>query len=161
MTRRYPAPAANAGNRALLVAGYAQLLARPLRKIQGHSQRPAPSCQLIGPPKAAPETMPQARAADPAKTSNSNGGSACSQPLAPLKAAALRHLGRERQIQRIHTLGPRVVFELIDELDRHHSLGEDLDRRLARYAALDPEVLRAVGGDRFPRASIRIVEDGS
>jgi len=125
-------------------------ISAPLRKIQGHDQRLAPSCQPIGPLKAAPETTPQARAAD---SENSNSGSA----LASLQAAALGHLRRERQIQRIHTLGPRVVFELIDELDRRHELGPDLDNRLGRYAALGPGTLRAIGGDRFPASPVRIM----
>jgi hypothetical protein len=49
------------------------------------------------------------------------------------------------------------VFELVDELDRHHALGDDLDRRLARYAAVNPQILAAVGGDRFPEAPLRAV----
>jgi len=55
----------------------------------------------------------------------------------------------------VHRLGPRVTFELLGELDRHHGLGEDLDRRLERYAALDPVILRAVGGDHFPPRPLR------
>src|SRR5205814_7680640 len=31
----------------------------------------------------------------------------------------------------------------------HHGLGDDLDRRLQRYARLDAELLHAVGDDRF------------
>jgi hypothetical protein len=127
-------------------------ISAPLRKIQGHNQRLAPSCQLIGPLKAAPETTPQARAADSESTGDSNSGSA----LASLQAAALRHRRREWQIQRIHTHGPRVVFELIDELDRCHGLGPDLYDWLARYAALDPGTSRAFGGDRFPASPVPI-----
>ena len=78
--------------------------------------------------------------------------------LAEAQALAQQRLRRQHQVELIHRLGPRVAFELIDELDRYHGLGPDLDDRLAKYAALDPEVFRAVGGDRFPRAAIRIVE---
>ena len=59
-------------------------------------------------------------------------------------------LRRQRQVVALHRLGARATFELLDELDRRHRLGEDLDERLARYAAIEPSVLRAIGGDRFP-----------
>jgi hypothetical protein len=49
------------------------------------------------------------------------------------------------------------MFELLDELDRHHDLGDDLDRRLDRYADLDPDILRALGADRFPPAPLRLI----
>jgi hypothetical protein len=70
------------------------------------------------------------------------------------------HLRRQRQVERICRI-PRLVAELLDEIDRHHGLGADLDRRLERYAALDPELLRAVGGDRFPQTPMRLVRVGS
>jgi len=49
-------------------------------------------------------------------------------------------LRRQRQCELIWRFRPRVIFELIDELDQHHGLGEHLDRRLSGYAALDPQV---------------------
>jgi hypothetical protein len=67
------------------------------------------------------------------------------------------HLRRQRQVERLHALGARAVFELLDELDRHHRLGDDLDRRLDRYASLDPALVAAVGGDRFPHPALRVV----
>src|ERR1700719_4421550 len=59
-------------------------------------------------------------------------------------------LRRRRQCELIWRLGARVFFELIDELDRRHGLGADLDARLARYARLDPEILAAIGANQFP-----------
>ena len=76
------------------------------------------------------------------------------------QAFALRRLKRQRQVTAIHGLGARVVFELLDELDRRYGLGEGLDLRLERYAGINPDVLRAVGGDSFPAAPIHhIAED--
>ena len=72
-----------------------------------------------------------------------------------LRIAAIRRLRRRRQIERIYALGVRAVFEVIDEIDRRHGLGDDLDRRLARYARLDPMVLSTVGGDRFANMPFR------
>jgi hypothetical protein len=81
-------------------------------------------------------------------------------PLLPstvLKQAATQRLRRMRLVERVHRLGPRVMYELLDEFDRHYGIGADLDRRLERYAGLDARVLRAVGGDCFPRLPIRVV----
>ena len=58
-------------------------------------------------------------------------------------------LRRQRQCELIWRLGARVFFELIDELDRHHCL-EGLDRRLERYAALNPDLLHFLSTDRCP-----------
>src|SRR5436309_13790355 len=62
-----------------------------------------------------------------------------------LRAQAQQRLCRQRQVERIHRLGARVLYELLDEIDRHHGLGDDLDRRLERYAAVEPTILAAVG----------------
>jgi hypothetical protein len=74
-----------------------------------------------------------------------------------LRERAARRLRRQRQVEAIPNLGTRVVFELLDELDRHHGLADDLDRRLAKYAVIDPAALGAAGGDRFPPPPIREV----
>ena len=77
-------------------------------------------------------------------------------PAAP--APALLRLRRQRLVERLHRLGPRAVFELLAELARHHpDIAEDLDRRLARYAALDPAMLAATGGDRFAPLPVHLV----
>ena len=77
------------------------------------------------------------------------------------KSQAARRLQRQHLAERVHRLGPRVLFELLDELDRHHGLDADLDQRLAAYAALDPAVLAEVGGDRFATTSLRLVAGGT
>jgi hypothetical protein len=46
------------------------------------------------------------------------------------------------------------VFELLDELDRYHALGDDLDRPLDRYAGLNPDLLRVLGADKIPTAPL-------
>ena len=68
-------------------------------------------------------------------------------------------LRRQRQCETIWLLGARVLFELIDELDRTHGLGDDLDARLERYAGFNPELLIAAGGDRFAPRPLRLVSD--
>ncbi len=73
------------------------------------------------------------------------------------RQAAEGRLRRQRLVEQVHQLGARVVFELIDELDHAHDLGNDLDERLARYADLNSDLLVALGGDRFPASPIRAV----
>lgn len=50
--------------------------------------------------------------------------------------------------QHLHRLGPRATFELLSELIAEH--GTDVVARLERYRDLDPALLRAIGGDKFP-----------
>ena len=78
-----------------------------------------------------------------------------------LRDQAARCLRRQHLARQVHALGDRVLFEFIDELDRAHDLGEDLDRRLERYAGLDAELLRALGGDCFPPAPLRAIGGAS
>ena len=50
--------------------------------------------------------------------------------------------------ERLHKLGPRALHEFIIELATAH--GASVVDRLEVYAALDPEILRAIGGHKFP-----------
>ena len=56
------------------------------------------------------------------------------------------NLKRQRQVVRLHSLGPRPVLEALIEV----AAGVELDIVLADYARLDPEVVTALGGDKFP-----------
>ena|ERR1700676_734402 len=69
------------------------------------------------------------------------------------------YLRRQRQVEKICRT-PRLVAELLAEIGRHHGIEADVGRRVERYAAIDPGILRAVGGDRFPAAPMRLVEGG-
>jgi hypothetical protein len=66
---------------------------------------------------------------------------------------------RQRWVRQI-ARSERLVYELLAELDRYHNLGEDLDRRLARYAAIDLNVLRLLGGASIPPAPIHLIGGG-
>ena len=74
-----------------------------------------------------------------------------------LRNQAARRLRRQRHVEQVNRLGARAVFELVDELDRVHGLGDDLDPRLEAYPGLDPELLASLGVDRFPAAPLRLV----
>jgi hypothetical protein len=67
-------------------------------------------------------------------------------------------LRRRQQVEHIYALGSRVIFELIDEIDRHHGLRDDINQRLARYAKLDPGIVAVVGADKFPPLPVRLLK---
>jgi len=59
-----------------------------------------------------------------------------------------------RLAAQLHELGPRATYELFLELIE----GAPLMERLEVYCRLDPDVLRALGGDRLP--AVRVVAGG-
>jgi hypothetical protein len=61
-------------------------------------------------------------------------------------ADLVHDLRRRRLAEQLHHLGPRPLLEILIEV----AGGADLDTTLERYAAINPEILRAVGGDQFP-----------
>ena len=55
----------------------------------------------------------------------------------------------------LHSLGARALHEFLLELIAAH--GSSVTTRLADYARLTPEMIRATGADRFPPSPIRRV----
>jgi succinylglutamate desuccinylase len=54
-------------------------------------------------------------------------------------------------VARLHALGSRPTFELVDEIIRHHpDLEDEIDKRIDKYADLNPDLLKHLGADRFP-----------
>src|SRR5438067_9307092 len=85
-------------------------------------------------------------------------GSEASLHLKSLRAQAQRRLRRQHHVEQVNRLRCRVWFEFVDELVRHHpEIAEDIDRRLERYAGLNPNMLQALSLDRFPPPSLRVV----
>ena len=56
----------------------------------------------------------------------------------------------ERQVVCVHALGPRPLAELLAEIAAVTGQPAIVADRLQTYARLDPEIVRAVGGDQFP-----------
>jgi hypothetical protein len=77
--------------------------------------------------------------------------------LAERRSAELRRLRRQRYAQRIWPLGDRVLFELVDHISDRFGLEDEVDRLLDGFARLSPEILRAVGADRFPERPLHLV----
>ncbi len=63
----------------------------------------------------------------------------------------------ERQIARVHALGPRPLAEMIAEIATATGEPGLIADRLQAYAGLDPEILRALGADSFPPMPLELV----
>jgi hypothetical protein len=59
-------------------------------------------------------------------------------------------LRRQRYATAVHQLGPRGLDELLREIAARTGAGPVIDQIVARYAGLDPDVVRLFGADRFP-----------
>ncbi len=57
----------------------------------------------------------------------------------------------QRDIEKLHRLGPRAIYHLLDEIGCRHSCCTFIESRASRYAELDPAAVRQLGGDRFPQ----------
>ena len=74
-------------------------------------------------------------------------------PVGKTTAEVATGLRRQRQIANVYFLGVRAVAEMRFEV----ADGEDLDRTLQAYERLTPDLLKAMGGDRFPAAPLHEV----
>jgi hypothetical protein len=61
-------------------------------------------------------------------------------------ALAAKATDLRRLVARVHSLGPRPLYELICEV----LAGADLCARLERYAELDPAICKYLGASEFP-----------
>jgi hypothetical protein len=103
----------------------------------------------------------RARGLIAAASSNTPADTHSAARLQERRGAELRRLRRQRYAKRIWALGERVEFELVEKLIRHFALDEDaVDLILNRFAALDPAILRALGGDRIPEPPLRVIGGG-
>ncbi len=63
------------------------------------------------------------------------------------------------QVQRLHALGPRPLYEFLQELAADPFVRDDLDLLLPRYCRLDPDNVDALDA-RDLRLPIVVIEDG-
>ena len=66
-------------------------------------------------------------------------------------------LRRQRHVQKLHRLGPRVIDALLIEIGAERGITTLVERKIEKYAALDIDTLELVGGDRFPGQPIYLV----
>ena len=62
--------------------------------------------------------------------------------------ADLRDLRFRRDVERLHRLGPRVLYELLAELGARRMIRTEIEALARRYARLDPATLAALGVER-------------
>lgn len=78
--------------------------------------------------------------------------------MGPPDPSDIRDRRFERNVARLCELGPRAVGELLAELGASSLRMTEIEATLARYARLDPVVVRDLDGDRFaPRPTLRVV----
>ena len=59
-----------------------------------------------------------------------------------------------QSVERLYRLGPRAVFELLAEIGRERSIQTIIDQKAARYAAMPPAVVEALGAGYLPPTPI-------
>ena len=69
---------------------------------------------------------------------------------------AFLQLRRQRQVEHVHALGARTVYELLTALATETGGDAVLDRLLVEYERLSPAMVCAAGGDRFPPPPVRV-----
>ena len=93
---------------------------------------------------------------NPRVKSKGNGAAAISRRPRPTRLpldGPLSDLRRDQLVLRLHRLGPKPVSEYLKELvGNDEGLQADALFLLEKYAVLDPEIVRALGGDTFPTA---------
>ena len=73
-------------------------------------------------------------------------------------AEIVSDLQYRQTVERVHSLGSRVLAELLAELGIERKIMPGIREKLERYASIDPEALEALGGDRFPPLPIHEVQ---
>ncbi len=79
------------------------------------------------------------------------------RPIGQVAAEIVARLRFRRQVERVHTLGPRVTAELLAEIGAERSIMTLIDQKIDRYAELEPGALEVTGGDQFWSAPLYVV----
>ena len=100
---------------------------------------------------------------NPRVKSKGNGAAAISgrpRPTRPALDGPLSDLRFAGLVRHLHRLGPKPVSELLKELiGPDAGLQADTLFLLEKYGALDPEIVRTLGGDDFAPLPIHAVAD--
>ncbi len=63
----------------------------------------------------------------------------------------------ERRMERLHCLGPRVIAEMLADIATATGSPGLIADHVEKYADLDPEIVRALGADRFPAMPLTVI----
>jgi hypothetical protein len=80
----------------------------------------------------------------------------CLDTTANQKSQYPAYLRHQRHVETICRI-PRLVAELLAEIGRVHGIADDIAARLERFAAVDHDLLAALGADRFPAPPLRLI----
>lgn len=72
-------------------------------------------------------------------------------------AGWFRDLAFERNIVKLHHLGPHAIAELLRDVGGQTMKMTTIESRVADFADLDPGVVRTLGGDRFAMPPLTVV----
>ena len=72
-----------------------------------------------------------------------------------MTAPARARLRRQRLVEHLHRLGPAPLGHFLREVENGASIPDHLER----YAKIDPEFVRALGGDRYA-PGLHVVDGG-
>ena len=73
------------------------------------------------------------------------------EPLSTVTTSIVEDLKFRRDVERLHRLGPRVLYELLVEIGEQRLCRTFIEQCVQRYSAIDPDHLAAFDGDTFPR----------
>lgn len=71
------------------------------------------------------------------------------RPIGQVAAEIVADLRFRRQVEHLHSLGPRAVAELLAHLGAKHSIQTSIEQTVEHFAELEPEALEVAGGDNF------------
>ena len=57
---------------------------------------------------------------------------------------------RQQNVRKVIALGERSFDEFLFEVGEEGNCHDLIDRKLERYAQIDPDILKIIGGDKFP-----------
>ncbi len=63
----------------------------------------------------------------------------------------------ECRMERLHCLGPRVIAEMLADIATAIGQPDLIADHVEKYADLDPEIVRALGADRFPAMPLTVI----
>ena len=73
------------------------------------------------------------------------------EPLGNITASIVAELKFQRDVERVHRLGPRTLYEMLTEIGEQRLCRTFIEQRVQRYSEIDPDHLAALDGDTSPR----------
>lgn len=77
--------------------------------------------------------------------------------LTPRETEVLDELRFQRMVEHAHRLGPRPYGELLSRVALRCSVMSVIEEELENLSRLDPDMVKALGGDQYPPLPIHII----